>query len=748
MIEIKTQDRTTLINKKIQQAQKTGFIQIINAELAIFPNEVANIADIRFDNSKWWEINPITKVDLSNNNIKEVPPEIANLVDLVSFRMQNNKLESLPETLFTIPTLKSVDCSHNQLRRLPPTVVDCYTLVELNLKGNLIDLLPVSYGKLVNLEILDLSGNKLKKFTLHENELPRLKRLDLSENQIEELDANISTLKELELLNLSKNRISKLPEGVFKGLKNIRLLDLKENKLTAFEEFPETGKLDSIFLSYNQLKYIAGFEKCPNLTVLDLKSNKLEKLNPDISLLKELKTLDISNNDLSDIPTEIGFMTKLVRVSLEGNPLKSIRSSVRSAGTEVLKKYLREKTDVSQSKSEVVKEFNKISQIDVWDQFIKDFLVAGKELTVTGKGINQIHDKFCALNLIVLDLSKNNISEINPNLINLTNLQKLRLNDNKIECFPGDILIQFPVLEELELRGNKLKTLLDDIPPEYYFEFFQTLKHVDLSQNQFDHVPAFLAELPRLRVISLGYNKITNVDILFNEKMCSLEILDISNNKIKTLSDNIAYLDKLEHLNIEYNDIAHVPTIIGFMPNIKNLNLYGNPLKNIRNDVISKGPKYVLEYLKTRHQGDYVPPKRTTPQRMYIEEPPKDIKPEEDEYEIKNYKVTQINPQQIQKKSMEKTPNQRIEEEQPYDPLRYKGQHLRENNAFMKPSYEPDPKILKEIQLLDEKVAALENELRENFTLSTNQIMTKKREINQMKSQKNKLLQAMKGDSN
>eukprot|EP00330_Aristerostoma_sp_ATCC50986_P004456 CAMPEP_0114576516 /NCGR_PEP_ID=MMETSP0125-20121206/1264_1 /TAXON_ID=485358 ORGANISM="Aristerostoma sp., Strain ATCC 50986" /NCGR_SAMPLE_ID=MMETSP0125 /ASSEMBLY_ACC=CAM_ASM_000245 /LENGTH=247 /DNA_ID=CAMNT_0001765081 /DNA_START=1240 /DNA_END=1983 /DNA_ORIENTATION=- len=224
----------------------------------------------------------------------------------------------------------------------------------------------------------------------------------------------------------------------------------------------------------------------------------------------------------------------------------------------------------------------------------------------------------------------------------MPNLIKLRLNDNQLEEFPSDVLIELPQLEELELKGNKLTNLLDDIPESQYMDIFHHLKHLDLSQNKFEHMPKFISYLPRLRVLFMSYNKINNIDNLFNEYVEKLEILDVSNNKIKNISDEICYLDKLEHLNLEYNDIVNVPTVIGFMPSIKKLNLYGNPIKNIRNDIIMKGPKYILESLKTKHPGKFIPPQKMENRRMIAEKPSNE--PQEDDQEIKNYKVTEINP--------------------------------------------------------------------------------------------------------
>jgi Leucine-rich repeat (LRR) protein len=94
-------------------------------------------------------------------------------------------------------------------------------------------------------------------------------------------------------------------------------------------------KLDCLILSCNKITEINNIGYSPNLTILDLKNNKLQVLSKEISCLKNLKTLDLTNNDLTDLPTEIAFLDKLVRLHLEGNSLKVIKHSVRSAGAEV-----------------------------------------------------------------------------------------------------------------------------------------------------------------------------------------------------------------------------------------------------------------------------------------------------------------------------------------------------------------------------------------------------------------------------
>jgi len=98
-------------------------------------------------------------------------------------------------------------------------------------------------------------------------------------------------------------------------------------------------------LAFNVIETIGNLERAPNLTVLDLHNNKLDEFPLSAIDLKQLKTLKVSNNNLSDINPRISMMPNLVRINIEGNPLKCIKSTMRNAGAEQLKKYLRMRLD-------------------------------------------------------------------------------------------------------------------------------------------------------------------------------------------------------------------------------------------------------------------------------------------------------------------------------------------------------------------------------------------------------------------
>jgi Leucine-rich repeat (LRR) protein len=121
------------------------------------------------------------------------------------------------------------------------------------------------------------------------------------------------------------------------------------------------------------------FDRCPNLTVLILNDNKIKKIFPGIVKLQRLKTLDLSNNDLPDLPSEVGFIDSLVRMQIEGNALKAIRQNIRAAGTNQLKKYLRDRMDVGQRQA-VERELvpsSEQSPHEVWNKLLQEFTMNG-----------------------------------------------------------------------------------------------------------------------------------------------------------------------------------------------------------------------------------------------------------------------------------------------------------------------------------------------------------------------------------
>ena len=69
-----------------------------------------------------------------------------------------------------------------------------------------------------------------------------------------------------------------------------------------------------------------------------------------------------------------------------------------------------------------------------------------------------------------------------------------------------------------------------------------------------------------------------------------LEVLDIGNNKIREIPIALVfYLANLNMLAMINNDVTSMPYWIGFHKRMSTLQIDGNPLKQIRRQIVDKG---------------------------------------------------------------------------------------------------------------------------------------------------------------
>lgn len=74
-------------------------------------------------------------------------------------KLDNNRLDSLPDTLSSLRHLERLDISHNLFEAIPPPVLSMTSLHALNASYNQISSFPVDISSWVLLSVLDLSGN-------------------------------------------------------------------------------------------------------------------------------------------------------------------------------------------------------------------------------------------------------------------------------------------------------------------------------------------------------------------------------------------------------------------------------------------------------------------------------------------------------------------------------------------------------------------------------------------------------------
>lgn len=174
----------------------------------------------------------------------------------------------------------------------------------------------------------------------------------------------------------------------------------------------------------------------------------------------------------------------------------------------------------------------------------------------------------------------------------LKGVQRLTLTGAGLTTFPDEIYDLAESLEILDLSGNALHALPDDLPR------LHRLRILFCSNNQFTELPEVLGRCARLEMIGFKTNQIRHVPeaalppplrwlILTDNQIdalpeaigeCSrLQKLALAGNQLRTLPDSLAQCEQLELLRISANQLSTLPEWLCTMPRLTWLAFGGNP---------------------------------------------------------------------------------------------------------------------------------------------------------------------------
>ncbi|KAJ6241368.1 leucine-rich repeat protein soc-2 homolog-like protein [Anaeramoeba flamelloides] len=448
----------------------------------------------------------------------------------------------------------------------------------------------------------------------NESKTKSSKRLDLVRCNLTKFPDSVKEYSQLNLVNIAGNNITSIPQTLIKHLVGIKMLNWSHNKL---QKLPE-----------------AAF-RLTNLETLDLGWNCLSKLPVDLGKLKKMKRLDLRDNQIRKLPTTLINLKSLRVLYLTQNRLETFPPI---KGLKALEELYLDVNFIHKLPKQVLNTLSGLkkftinyNQLKVLDDFIFSGLDSLTEFELHSNDLSKNIQQFaCITTLRLLNLSDNQLTNLNSNFGELGRLERLELQRNQLNVLPQSLknlnkslkyfnlsnnkFQKFPKslcfltnLNKLILKSNQISKITNNniewklnnlneliisnnnlqILPMNFFQYFPMLRYLDLSHNQLSTITDSIKTSKHLQHLLLNNNEL----IELNDKICkvhSLLYLNICNNKLEKLPGNFGNLINLRILIGHDNSLSQLPDSFEKLINLQILNLALNKFIYFPKSMINK----------------------------------------------------------------------------------------------------------------------------------------------------------------
>ncbi|GMH38386.1 hypothetical protein BSKO_06270 [Bryopsis sp. KO-2023] len=442
----------------------------------------------------------MARLDASRNLLADVPRTLAGAHSLTVLNLEHNKIRSIPGEVFlglgalvelnlaqnqlsgcvwaevsALTSLRVLNIRYNQFTELPGPLSGCVKLAELHAAYNKIDQISTELGVLEELKLVDLSNNGLKTIPGGACKM-NLNILDLSNNDLTGLPPELGLMTTLRKLPLEGNPLRTIRRELVTGPVS-RLLEALRFKLPA--ELREDKKSSSASRSgnlfgANETELAENLAKTLKLTDkpgdMVLKSLKLTEVPKAVwEAVGNLEVLDLSSNAIEAIDPELlqgaHQLRKLLlkMAGLKSWPLPLVEGCLPVLG----------ELDLCRNRIPSIPANAFVSCANLRELDLSGIAAAGKMIPGTMTGLVNLRrislpmtttpefpkDLLSLPSLNMIDLSSNSITFLPENITKLSNLAELNISNNNIAHLPPRLGLMHPTLKVVMLEGNLLKTI-------------------------------------------------------------------------------------------------------------------------------------------------------------------------------------------------------------------------------------------------------------------------------------------------
>jgi Leucine-rich repeat (LRR) protein len=491
-------------------------------------------------------------------------PGALNMSKVYTLKMENTGLVEIEEFSLAMTALYRLEISHNpifnidqdafkglerslwhlilnynELVTIPTEAIRILSKLQyLDLTGNSISIIePNSFrGLQQNLQTLILADNSINTLTMEDFQgLPNLVTLDLSSNNLHEISPDVfrEQMNSLSKVILADNLLTEIPYVQVSMLKVLKHLDLSKNQITSFKIFHDDQplnvklSLEQLHLEHNQIYRLtsASFQYFLSINQTFLDFNPIHQISDDAFQQARIRELYMRHCQLEFIEPSAfsGLESTLQVLDMSGNNITTLPDKLFNSFDLLRTLNLKD---------------NKVLSIYPHSTTFTSFQYSLLKLDLTGDRNGPT-----------------NLQEIRR----LKNLRTLAMGKFGSEVLTSESFLEFGIeLENLKIYHAGLRTI-----KAHAFQNVRGIKRLDLSENRIDLVEkaAFTDighSLLSLKITHGFAGSVTHLPDL--RELTSVEELDFSNNKIKTISD-IAFhtMKNLRTLKMNDNQIDQLP---------------------------------------------------------------------------------------------------------------------------------------------------------------------------------------------
>ncbi|KAL1966282.1 hypothetical protein VTN77DRAFT_4635 [Rasamsonia byssochlamydoides] len=542
-----------------------------------FIQSCINLREIKFMSNEAWRLPPsislatrLTYLDVSNNRLEQLThSNLDQLKGLVSIKMANNKLSSLPPYFGKFASLRSLNLSSNSFQVFPEFLCDLPSLVDLDISFNSIRELP-NIGRLKTLERLWVNNNMLSgPLDPSFQNLTSIKEIDARFNSITNVDS-VMHLPRLEQLFLGHNAVTK-----FKGsFPKLRTLVLDHCPITQFELDGPVLTLTTLNIASAKLVQFkdAIFDYLPNLTKLILDKNHFSSLSPHIGKLRKLEYLSIIKNPLSSLPPTIGCLTELKYLNLRECNLSKLPSEI----------WFCLKLETLNVSSNILDSFPKYTGQPPLPPGEQQQQQNPTPASTPGVSSSPSYENLGAQE----DGNPRRSSQTSAGLLSVGSSPAPAGRNNSVasNSSSGGRKASTPSRAHTEPSSSSRKD--SNFSQRVATTFSGSLRNLYLADNRLeDDIFRELYQLPELRVLNLSYNELTEIPQGLLKRWPHLSDLYLSGNELTALpSDDLEETSSLRTLHINANRFQVLPAELCKVTKLAILDVGSNSLKyNVSN---------------------------------------------------------------------------------------------------------------------------------------------------------------------